>query len=604
MRSHPSLTISHIIAVQIIRRRFILAICVAIICLLLPGVILSAQRSAPDNPMTLQHTLPQESSPISSTTLSAVDPTMPNAVFLHVARTGVNIASYITTIDHPATNNNASALVFVTPNWNPGNVGGTYNNRAVGVWYDGGKWKIFNQNIEPMPDNAAFNVMVYPSTAPNVFIHQATESNIVNNHTCINSPLTNNKPNALLFITPNYSAGSLYNQHPTNVFYVSGFWCIGNQNGEPMPVSIAFNVLALDASASAFVHQAATPVLQQTAIDNPLTNNNPFRYVFITQNFNPGGSSGVYNPNHVGIYYSDGKMRIFNQNIASMPVNAAFNVFVPVSQAAAFVHVANASNIEENYTSINQSLINYNRLAMIFVTPNWNPGGSAGVYNDHPIGVFYDTLTNQWAIFNQNLATMPNNAAFNVLAPEPGINVFLQKVTSANKYVDHVTVIDHPLTNNNPNAKLLVTPNWNPVNPGVYNNANIGVAYSSTLSKWYIFNQGVETMPLDASFNVMVLPSTPEAFIHTATGANTAANVTTIDNPATNGKRGMLVFITSNYNPGGASTGIDNNRATGVYWFDNRWRIFNQNPLSSMPTNASFNVYVASNTVFIPSVQR
>ena len=60
------------------------------------------------------------------------------------------------------------------------------------------------------------------------------------------------------------------------------------------------------------------------------------------------------------------------------------------------------------------------------------------------------------------------------------------------------------LTNGNPNAIVVVTPNWNPggVCPCVYNNHPIGVWYTG--SQWAIFNQDIAAMPVNASFNVYV----------------------------------------------------------------------------------------------------
>lgn len=60
-----------------------------------------------------------------------------------------------------------------------------------------------------------------------------------------------------------------------------------------------------------------------TIIDNPATNNNPTAIVIISQFW-----EGVYNPHPVGVYYSAAKWRIFNEDIAAMPLNAEFNVLV------------------------------------------------------------------------------------------------------------------------------------------------------------------------------------------------------------------------------------------------------------------------------------
>jgi len=80
---------------------------------------------------------------------------------------------------------------------------------------------------------------------------------------------------------------------------------------------------------------------------------------------------------------------------------------------AAFVHVATAGNSLGNYTIINNPLCNGDPNAILMVTPNLNPGNTLHVYNNHPIGVWYNGSS--WTIFEQDVATVPLNAAFNVL---------------------------------------------------------------------------------------------------------------------------------------------------------------------------------------------
>ena len=74
----------------------------------------------------------------------------PGIQFVHVA-TASNSAGDYDNHRSPLTNGNPNAILIVTPNWNPGGVGGTYNNHPVGVWYDGGKWAIFNQDLTAIP---------------------------------------------------------------------------------------------------------------------------------------------------------------------------------------------------------------------------------------------------------------------------------------------------------------------------------------------------------------------------------------------------------------------------------------------------------------------
>jgi hypothetical protein len=59
-----------------------------------------------------------------------------------------------------------------------------------------------------------------------------------------------------------------------------------------------------------------------------LLNDNPSVSLFITQNWNPGGSGGVYNNSPVGVRYDAGRWEIWNQNGTDISVGASFNVFV------------------------------------------------------------------------------------------------------------------------------------------------------------------------------------------------------------------------------------------------------------------------------------
>jgi hypothetical protein len=52
--------------------------------------------------------------------------------------------------------------------------------------------------------------------------------------------------------------------------------------------------------------------------------------------------------------------------------------------------------------------------AILSVTHNWNPGGGAGSYDDHPVGVRYDARPQEWAIYNTDDSAKPDGASFNV----------------------------------------------------------------------------------------------------------------------------------------------------------------------------------------------
>ncbi len=561
--------------------------------------------------------------PSAGKTIGPAASSLPGVRFVHIATSG-NIgcgSSQCTYIDHPLLNGNPNAIFVVTQNFNPGGgSSGVYNNHAIGVWYDTGqnKWAIFNQDLVSMPVGAAFNVLI-PPAGTNVFVHQATSGNTSGHITYINHSLLNGNPNAIFVVTPNWNPGGgssgVYNNHAIGVWYDTGQnkWAIFNQDLASMPTNAAFNVVVAD-STTAFVHKATSGniVGSSTFIDHPLLNGNPNAIFVVTANFNPGGGSGTYNNSHFNVYYSSSRNKWAIYDYAgAMPTNAAFNVLLPDTRTDVFTHQATSGNTSGHITYINHSLLNNNPNAIFMVTPNWNPPGSSGVYNNHAIGVWYDTGQNKWAIFNQDTAAMPTNAAFNVLIPPPGANVFVHKATSGN-IVGSSTFIDHPLLNGNPNAIFVVTPNWNPGGggSGVYNNHAIGVWYDSGRSQWAIFNEDSGSI-LNAAFNVLVLndltalPGSKSAFVHTATSGNISSNWTTLNHPLTNGIRPAFVFATHNFNPGGGGSGVYNNHAIGV-WYDtgqNKWAIFNQD-FVNMPTNAAFNVLVIVRRVYLPLVMR
>lgn len=100
-------------------------------------------------------------------------------------------------------------------------------------------------------------------------------------------------------------------------------------------------------------------------------------------------------------------------NTASTGVTGSTEAVVP--EWTSFVHRSTLENSSENSTYLDDPLTNGNPDAFVSVTQNWNPGGEGDTYNDHAIGVWYDSGARRWAIFNQDRAAMPEGAAFNVI---------------------------------------------------------------------------------------------------------------------------------------------------------------------------------------------
>jgi serine/threonine protein kinase len=264
------------------------------------------------------------------------------------------------------------------------------------------------------------------------------------------------------------------------------------------------------------------------------------------------------------------------------------NLSESARRARVFVQRATPDTIRQNYTIIDNPLTNGDPNAILMVTQNWNPGGGNGTYNNHPVGVGYDGV--YWAIFNEDLAPMTAKACFNVKVLSQDASVFVQVATDQNS-IGNYTVIDHPLTNGNPNAIVMVTQNWNPGGKNVtYNNHPVGVWYTPA-GKWSIFNEDKAPMPLQAAFNVQVLNPSSLAFVHQTTSSNVGDDYTFFKNGATDGDPNAIVMVTQNWNPQGKG-GMYNSHEVGVWYTrSNNWAIFNVD-YAPMALQASFNVEI------------
>ena len=437
--------------------------------------------------------------------------------FVHTA-TGGNIAGDTTYIDNPLTNNNPNAMIVVTPNLSPNGGSGVNNPHLIGAWYSdtGQKWGISNLDTSTMPVGAAFNVLVLPTDRP-AFVHRSTAVNVYYAGTYLDHPALNGHPNAIPFIFQNTGPGGVVlpvDNHSTGVWYdtAQGQWAVVNLDLTTMPVNVAFNVLVPFVDSAAFVHYATGTNIfgNYTYFRHSLTDNLPHTILFTTANWNPGGSGGVYHNRPIGVKYENywARWAVFNEDDTYMPTDPAFNVLIPVPDAGVFVHKATAANTSGQNTYLNHPLTNGRPDAVLIVTPNWNPGGGGGTFDNHAVGVWWDSLRQMWAIYNLDWVAMPTGAAFNVLVapsgPGSGSTAFVHRATAGN-LSGHVTYLDHPATNNQPSALLFVTFNYNPGGSGGTGNPYVtGVYYDTYQQKWAIFNQDFSTMPVGTAFNVLV----------------------------------------------------------------------------------------------------
>lgn len=324
-----------------------------------------------------------------------------------------------------------------------------------------------------------------------------------------------------------------------------------------------------------------------TTIDNPNTNGNPDAKLFIAHNWN-GSGSGVYNDHVSGLWYDGSNWTIFNEDAGIVPVveNSAYHILVAdESQSTVFQHIADAGNIISNWTVLSHPELDGNPDARILVTQILI--SSAGnTYNNHEIGVWYNGA--QWAIFNQDLAGMPVGASFNVLVLSDD-NSLLQTAVSGN-IAGATTQIDNPALNNNPDAIVYVTQNWNGGGlGGVYNTSKVSTYYSASSHKWTIYNEDVLGMVENSKYNVYF--GSP-SFVHHTQAANISSDLTYFDNPLVNRDNNAMVFALHNWNPFGSGTSVYDVKLGVFHYSNNFWGVFSQDA-SSMPEGIYFNVAVA-----------
>ena len=255
-----------------------------------------------------------------------------SSAFIHKA-TPSTITSSQTLIDTAVLNGNANLNFMVTHNVNPDGGMGILVDKKLGLRFKSSKWYLFNQDLTSFVANTYFNVFV-PGNDVDTWVHTTSASNLVDNYTVINDGRLNNNPSKKFHV---FDQLGNYNEQIFGVFYLTSQskWCIYNQDfNEDMEEDLEFNIIVPKAN-NGFAEVIHTADGNNTSnhftyINHPDANNNPDAIIFVTQVWNPGGTqSGVYNNHNVGVEYANNNYwRIYNEDLANMPLGASFNVMI------------------------------------------------------------------------------------------------------------------------------------------------------------------------------------------------------------------------------------------------------------------------------------
>lgn len=261
-------------------------------------------------------------------------------------------------------------------------------------------------------------------------------------------------------------------------------------------------------------------------------------------------------------------------------------------KAPQFTYTATATNTSGYITTLNYpdqyelpGLDGHPEMA-VQVSQFWT-----STYDAHPLGVWYDTWSGHWTIFNEDLATMPLGTSFMIdYETLGGGNLYwttLQTTAETTNISGDWTLIDNPISNGDPQAIVFVTQIWK----GTYDPHEIGVWYYQGLGKWAIFNEDKTAMPVGASFNVEVHNTTFGGdYVQTAQPTNNLSGyMTVIDSPFFNGVPQWTVRVTQVWNVQGTCGCVSNPHPVGV-WYDNalqKWTVYTVDR-TALPTGAAF----------------
>ncbi|MFT5129786.1 MAG: hypothetical protein ACI8W8_003415, partial [Rhodothermales bacterium] len=305
--------------------------------------------------------------------------------------TNVNVSF----IDHPAINGNPDALMLVSLNANPGGGGPLPNNSPLALEFDNSLtlWRIVNLTGGAILPGTSFNLRIASLGGDETRDFRQRGAIVAD------SAL---RGNGLARLFPTQLSR---NPHPVGWRFDQVDWQLINRDSSPLSPNLDFNLLVAGVDSTAFTHVASglNSKSSWTYLDHPALNAVPSAVIHVA-------AFGDAVPRPLGVWYDAGRSQWAIQDQLGQPIahGAMFNVFVADNRVSAFT-----AGPQLDHPSLNG-----HPEAIVHVTPNWNPPGSNGVYNRHPIGLRYDGQ--RWTVVNTDGTALPEGAAFNVIVLDGG----------------------------------------------------------------------------------------------------------------------------------------------------------------------------------------
>jgi len=276
---------------------------------------------------TIQATVSVSDDTDTATAMATINLTnIKDLIYVHTA-TAANSNGNVTYLDHPDLNNNPDAKIVFSHNWNDG----TYNDKVTGLWYDGGNWTIFNEDITNIIEGSTYNV--YIAKEGELITHLATAANqgSLDSYTVLDHPLLNGNADANIVLSNYWNPNSVYNSNNYSVWYDGANWIIFSENLLAIPLNAAFNVLIQGDTVESFKHQATAANISSnyTVIDHPSLNNNLDAKFVFTHNWGSSGeSSNVVLDKTLSVWYTGTNWAIYTEDQTNMPQNILFDIVV------------------------------------------------------------------------------------------------------------------------------------------------------------------------------------------------------------------------------------------------------------------------------------
>lgn len=160
----------------------------------------------------------------------------------HTTTTG-NVSSNSTFLDIPEIKGNPTAVITVSPDADTRLV----NPHPLGVWYDGSRWAIFNQDKATMVAGLKFLVK-WSMPDANCFYRKANNNNLQEGELLLDHPSLNNNPAARFTLSQLWNpegTGGKYNLSEITSEYdpETNRWVVLNTDGTAIQPGLAFNVI-------------------------------------------------------------------------------------------------------------------------------------------------------------------------------------------------------------------------------------------------------------------------------------------------------------------------------------------------------------------------